>query len=92
MFTERLWRSVKYEEVYLHDYQTWAEAMNGLGNYFTFYNHARPHQALKWRTPAEVYGVKPTPHGVAVAPATIDPGRTQLTGRGICVVLTTPLA
>lgn len=61
IFTERLWRSVKYEEVYLHDYQTPPEATNGLGNYFTFYNHARPHQALKWRTPAEVYGVKPTP-------------------------------
>ena len=46
IFTERLWRSVKYEEVYLHDYPTPPEASCGLGNYFTFYNHARPHQAL----------------------------------------------
>lgn len=60
IFTERLWRSVKYEEVYLHDYETPTEALHGIGNYFTFYNHARPHQSLQWRTPAEVYGVKPT--------------------------------
>lgn len=60
IFTERLWRSVKYEEVYLHDYETPTEALHGIENYFTFYNHARPHQSLKWRTPAEVYGAKPT--------------------------------
>jgi putative transposase len=61
IFIERLWRSVKYEEVYLHDYQTPAEAQLGLGRYFEFYNHQRPHQGLDYRTPAEVYGLPPTP-------------------------------
>lgn len=57
IFVERLWRTVKVEEVYLHDYQTVAEAMLGLGRYFDFYNFERPHQALGYQTPAEVYGV-----------------------------------
>ena len=57
IFVERLWRSVKVEEVYLHDYQTVPEATWGLGRYFAFYNCERPHQALGYRTPAEVYGV-----------------------------------
>jgi putative transposase len=61
IFIERLWRSVKYEEVYLHDYQTVAEAVRGLGRYFGFYNHERPHQALDGRTPAEVYGLPAAP-------------------------------
>ena len=61
IFIERLWRSVKYEEVYLHDYQTPAEARLGLRRYFEFYNTQRPHQALDYRTPAEVYGLPPTP-------------------------------
>jgi putative transposase len=61
IFVERLWRSVKYEDVYLRDYQTPPEAVCGLGRYFAFYNHARPHQALGWRTPAQVYGAQPTP-------------------------------
>jgi len=56
IMVERLWRSVKYEEVYLKDYQTVAEAMLGLGRYFEFYNNERPHQSLDYRTPAEVYG------------------------------------
>jgi len=64
IFTERLWRSVKVEEVYLRDYQTVAEARLSLGRYFTFYNQERLHQALDYRTPAEVYGV---PAGPAVA-------------------------
>jgi len=55
IFVERLWRSVKYEEVYLHDYATPREARQGLTRYFEFYDHARPHQALDYRTPAEVY-------------------------------------
>lgn len=57
IFVERLWRTVKVEEVYLHDYQTVAEAMLGLGRHFDFYNFERPHQALGYQTPAEVYGV-----------------------------------
>jgi putative transposase len=57
IFVERLWRTVKVEEVYLRDYQTVAEAMLSLGRYFAFYNQERLHQALGYRTPAEVYGV-----------------------------------
>lgn len=55
IFTERLWRTVKYEEVYLHDYATPREARTGLGTYFAFYNQRRLHQALGYRPPAEVY-------------------------------------
>ncbi len=55
IFTERLWRSVKYEEVYLHDYASPREARQGLATYFQFYNYERPHQALDYRTPAAVY-------------------------------------
>ena len=52
---ERLWRSVKYEEVYLRDYQTVGEARHGLAHYFAFYNEERLHQALGYRPPAAVY-------------------------------------
>jgi putative transposase len=55
IFTERLWRTVKYEEVYLSDYASPREARQGLGQYFTFYNYERPHQSLGYRTPAQVY-------------------------------------
>ena len=55
VFVERLWRTVKYEEVYLKDYTTVREARQGLGEYFTFYNHQRLHQALGYQTPAAVY-------------------------------------
>jgi putative transposase len=55
VFTERLWRTVKYEDVYLKGYQTPLQARTGLTEYFRFYNHERPHQSLDYRTPAEVY-------------------------------------
>jgi len=55
VFVERLWRTVKYEEVYLKDYTTVPAARQGLGQYFTFYNHERLHQALGYQTPAAVY-------------------------------------
>ena len=55
VFTERLWRSVKYEEVYLHDYASPRDARQGLSRYFTFYNHERLHQALGYATPASWY-------------------------------------
>ena len=61
VFVERLWRSVKYEEVYLNDYEAVPETRAALRRYFAFYNHARPHQALAYRTPAEVYGAVPAP-------------------------------
>lgn len=59
IFTERLWRTVKYEEVYLHDYDSPREARQGLTHYFEFYCHDRPHQALNYRTPAQVYFTDP---------------------------------
>jgi len=55
IFVERLWRSVKYEEVYLKDYRDVAEARHGLGQYFPFYNDQRIHQALDYRTPKSVH-------------------------------------
>ncbi len=55
IFVERLWRSVKYEEVYLKDYGDGKEAHKGLDAYFRFYNTERIHQALNYRTPAEVH-------------------------------------
>jgi putative transposase len=61
IFTERLWRSVKYEEVYLHDYSNPREARQGLARYFNFYNFERPHQSLNYQTPAQVYAAQPDP-------------------------------
>lgn len=55
VFTERLWRSLKVEEVYLKDYQSPLEAYEGIKQYFHFYNHLRPHQSLNYQTPAEIY-------------------------------------
>ena len=55
VFVERLWRSVKYEEVYIRGYENPRGARQSLGRYFEYYNHERPHQALGYRTPYEVY-------------------------------------
>ena len=55
IFIERLWRSVKYEEVFIHDYMEMADATAGLARYFVFYNRERSHQALGYRTPEAVY-------------------------------------
>ena len=55
VFVERLWRTVKYEEVYLKAYSNGRGAKTGLDAYFRFYNTQRPHQALGYRTPAEVF-------------------------------------
>jgi putative transposase len=55
IFIERLWRSLKYEEVYLRDYALVPEARAGIGNWFRFYNHERPHQSLDYGTPAGFY-------------------------------------
>jgi len=55
IFIERLWRSLKYEEVYLHDYRGVPDARTGIGNWLRFYNHQRFHQSLEYRTPAAVF-------------------------------------
>lgn len=55
IFVERLWRSVKHEEVYLKDYANVPEAITGLGHYFKFYNTQRLHQSLSYRTPQQVF-------------------------------------
>lgn len=55
IFTERLWRTVKYENVFLQSYQNLQEAQAGLTEYLQFYNHTRPHQSLDYQTPAAVY-------------------------------------
>jgi putative transposase len=55
VFVERLWRSLKYEEVYLHAYETVHDAHQGVARYVTFYNQIRPHRALDGRTPDRVY-------------------------------------
>ena len=55
IFIERLWRSLKYEEVYLKDYESVTEARTGIERYFRFYNQERLHQSLDYRTPAAIY-------------------------------------
>jgi putative transposase len=61
IFIERLWRSVKYEEIYLKDHATAADVSDGLTDWFDLYTYRRPHQALGYRTPHEVYhGPQPT--------------------------------
>ena len=67
IFVERLWRSLKYEEVYLKDYASVTEARAGIAGYFRFYNHERLHQSLDYRTPAAICrtrkdSLKPPPH------------------------------
>jgi len=59
IFVERLWRTVKYEEVYLHDYRTVSEARLRLANYFHFYNRERIHETLDYKTPYDVYFKEP---------------------------------
>jgi putative transposase len=55
IFVERLWRTVKYEDIYLKDYADVPMLIGGLGGYFHFYNQRRPHQSLGYRTPASIY-------------------------------------
>jgi putative transposase len=55
IFTERLWRTVKYEEVYITEYPTPREARRGLTDYLDYYNYKRPHQSLGYHTPAQIY-------------------------------------
>src|SRR5262249_32828586 len=55
IFVERLWRSLKYEEVYLNAYTSVAEAKTGIGSWLSFYNEERQHQSLGYRTPRQAY-------------------------------------
>ena len=55
VFVERLWRSVKYEDIFIKGYETLPAAGSGLGDYFGHYNNVRPHQSLSYKTPAEVH-------------------------------------
>jgi putative transposase len=61
IFVERLWRTIKYELIYLHDYETVSDLVTDLEQYFRFYNQQRPHQSLDYQTPAEVYRGLTTP-------------------------------
>ena len=65
VFVERLWRSIKYEEVYLHADKTVSEARAGIGRYLNFYNTTRPHSSLDRRTPDQAYVNARTPMMVA---------------------------
>ena len=60
VFVERLWRSVKYEEIYLRAYDTVGEARASIGRYLTFYNGRRPHSSLDRRTPDQAYFNRPS--------------------------------
>ena len=55
VFVERLWRSVKYEDIYIKEYELVSELVSGLAAYFRFYDEDRPHQSLDYQTPGEVY-------------------------------------
>ena len=59
VFVERFWRSIKYEEIYLHAYNTVSEARSGIGRYIQFFNHRRPHSSLQAQTPDQVYYHRP---------------------------------
>jgi len=77
IFTERLWRSVKYEEVYLYDYASPRDVRHGITRYMARYNGQRPHQSLAYQTPVSVYFAPPPetpgasggPHDLPTAPS-----------------------
>ncbi len=89
LFIERLWRTVKYEEVYLKAYQDGRDARVGIGNYFRFYNAERPHQALGYLTPAEVFTPIPVEatHGSMIESLTLDTLRTAGPNLNIAPIL-----
>jgi putative transposase len=69
VFIERLWRSLKYECVYLNAFETGSQARDGIGRWIAFFNERRPHSSLSGKTPAEVYATKIAPPGPGLAPA-----------------------
>ena len=82
IFTERLWRTLKYEEVYLHEYASPKEAYHQLATYIHFYNFERPHQALAYLTPAQVFGAcTPRTLGVHLPSDGSSLSRSTLTNR-----------
>jgi len=94
IFVERLWRTVKYEEVYLKAYADGREAKTGLDDYFRFYNTQRPHQALGYRTPAEVFSgdsEQSTEHSTqrrwSPSRALVNPGKTAGPSPNIAPIL-----
>jgi putative transposase len=92
IMVERLWRTVKYEEVYLRDWETPAEARLGLGGYFGYYNHQRRHRSLSRQTPAGVYGLaEPTGWGGKYLVPPMKRARIE-TGDGRSVAATAAVA
>jgi len=87
IFVERLWRTVKYEEVYLRDYAGPREARQGLGRYFEFYNQERLHEGLAYRMPAEVYGAV---EGRGLSRRIVVPGEATWEAAGTVVALRAP--
>jgi len=80
MFIERLWRSVKYEEVYLNEYDSVDALRRSLKRYFHFYNLERPHQSFDGATPAEVYYGRPTRESCALVDESCGPVRAETCG------------
>ena len=80
LFIERLWRTVKYEEVYLKAYQNGKDARIGISDYFRFYNTARPHQALGYRTPGKVFTSIPFDEPEKVVIESFTPGTIDTAG------------
>jgi hypothetical protein len=82
IFVERLWRSLKYENVYLHAYTSVAEARAGIGDWLHFYNEERLHQAHGYRTPRQIYEEQYPWTGSAVPNGAASPGPRAKSGNG----------
>ncbi len=80
VFIERLWRTVKYEEVYLKAYRDGRDTRICIGNYFRFYNTKRPHQSLGYRTPAEMYTTIPFEDTEGGVIESLTPGTMKTAG------------
>ena len=81
IFIERLWRSLKYEEVYLKGYADGREARAGIGSWISFYNERRPHQGLAYRTPMAVWRDGALENGAARGCGHVDNARALPTGQ-----------
>jgi len=85
LFIERLWRTVKYEEVYLKAYENGRDARACIGDYFRFYNTKRPHQALGYRTPAEVFNSTPVEATIAGMIESLTPDPLRIAGPNLSI-------